>query len=98
MVLTEEDKNSYRRLMRKPISLWIVIPCYVALTAAISAAKAYLDWSWVVLIEDLPFMILAIFTLVYVLVTPYQKLLEKLASSHPELVENASLKATSNGI
>ena len=96
MLITEEDRTTYRRLMRKPISLWIVIPCYVLLTAAVSAAKAYLGWNWVVLFEDLPFMILLIFTLVYVLVSPYQKLLGKLASINPELAENASPEANTD--
>ena len=94
MEITEADRNTYQQLMRKPISLWIVFPCSFALITAISAAKAYLGWEWVALVEDLPFLLMIIFTLISFLVTPYQNLLRKLACIHPELVSETNANDT----
>jgi hypothetical protein len=94
MEFTEEDKKSYLELMkRKPLSLWIAVPSCLFLIAAISAAKAYLGWSWVALFEDLPFFLLIMSGVIYFCVTPYQKFLDKVGTIHPELKQERSTES-----
>jgi hypothetical protein len=87
MEFSERDRKLFLTLVKEPVALWISIPCFIVAYILFLAVKNYSGWTWFAELHvELPAVLLFIYIASQQRITSdHRELLQKLASSHPEL-------------
>jgi hypothetical protein len=100
MEFSDEEKKTYSTLVKEPISIWLVVLCFVACFVIYSVLKNYAGWSWLADLHiELPMLVLIVLVSIRSRITPQERnLFKKLSQEHPELVGETEGQRSSEGL
>jgi protein-S-isoprenylcysteine O-methyltransferase Ste14 len=86
---TAEERQTYSKLLKEPISVWMLALCFVGIFVLYSSLINYVGWTWLRDLKmELPLIILWVLASSRIRITQKEKeLLHKISSEHRDLTD-----------